>query len=154
MDITNDANIVTITTTADTNFLDEVSHPLSMKYFYAVTALDKGNNESLPTNEGTVAIAEIAEIAKRLSLPTRLAEQYPMSTSALLLPYQVNERVHVLLRILDGSGNVALTIVDGVREPGKYVTTLDGTKLRPGAYSVQLKAGGIALMRPIVVGER
>lgn len=155
LDITNAVNIVAVTEAADTTFLDEVSHPTSMRYFYAVTALDKGNNESLPTNEGAVMIAAMADIANQLSLVTTLADQYSKPTSTLLfIPFQVAERVPVLLGILDSSGSIVQTLVDETKVPGKYLAAVDIEQLVAGPYFIQLKAGDVSLVRPLSVGKK
>ncbi len=155
VDIANAVNIVVIIAAADTNFLDEVFHPTSMRYFYAVTALDKGNNESLPTNEGAVMIAAMAEIANQLSLVTTLADQYAKPNSTLLfIPFQVADRAQVLLAILDSSGSVVQSVVDETKVPGKYLAALDTEVLKPGRYFIQLNAGSVSLSRPLSVGKK
>lgn len=152
VDITDAANIAAITTDADTNFLDVISRPISSRYYYAVTALDKGNNESLPTNEETVVISEIAEMAKRLSFTTKLADHYTsQSDMTRFIPFEIREWVSVQLTILKENGTPVHTLVEEIRKPGKYVEAFDSSALIEGLYLVRLQAGSTLVTKPLRV---
>ncbi|MDZ7261783.1 MAG: family 10 glycosylhydrolase [candidate division KSB1 bacterium] len=59
VDISTAANLLAITATADTVFVDREMGK-SMKYYYLVTALDDGDNESLASNEVEAIIPAVA----------------------------------------------------------------------------------------------
>jgi uncharacterized lipoprotein YddW (UPF0748 family) len=142
VDVNNPSNLIAITATASTEYLDTIAHPTVARYFYAVTALDKGNNESAPTIEKGVMIREIAEMAKQFSYEFRLGKNYPSPASHFVfIPYEVKKPSPVVLKILDQSNKELIDVVDAVQEPGRYIAAADISKLKDGIYSYLLIAG-------------
>ena len=127
-----------------TNFVDTINRVTSSKYYYAVTAIDKGNNESVPAVE-SVVIPEIVELAKRFSLEFKLAQNFPSPASSVVyIPYEIKERTPVFLKILDERNKELINIVDAVREPGRYIAAANIEKLKDGMYSYMLIAGSFS----------
>jgi uncharacterized lipoprotein YddW (UPF0748 family) len=142
IDIENAENLLTITSTSSTMCTDTISHAMAAQYYYAVSAFDKGNNESLPTREAAIIIPEIASLSKQYAVAFKLGEQMKSSASNLVfLQYQIGQASPVLLKILDASNREVLNVVDAVQQPGRYVAAAEISKLKRGTYSFLLVAG-------------
>lgn len=142
VDYDDPANIVAITVGADTSLIDTIARPTGLRYFYAVTALDKMNNESQPTNEGKVILAAFASLAKEFSLSTALAEPYSEKARAFI-PYVLGDWATVQVTVLDSSGGSVRALGGEIQGPGKYVQSLDLSSWKPGFYLVRLNAGQV-----------
>lgn len=137
-------NLLAIVHGTTLQFMDTIKHISSAKYFYAVSTLDKGNNESTPAVE-SVVIPEIVEIAKRFSFEYMLGQSYPMPASSFVfIPYEIQEKSPVLLKVLDIHNRELIGVVDAVQEPGRYVACADVSDLEDGVYTYLLVAGNFS----------
>ncbi len=88
------------------------------------------------------------------SIPTSfiLGQNYPNpfnpSTS---ISYGVPARARVTLEILDMLGRVIATIVNGVKDPGKYTAEWDASAMPSGAYFYRLTAGSFTQTRKMLL---
>jgi uncharacterized lipoprotein YddW (UPF0748 family) len=145
VDVNDPRNLLMITPDAWTSYLDTIVHPSAPKYYYAVAALDKGNNESFPTIEKGVVIPEIVEISKRFFLDFKLGGNYPNPASDIVfISYELKESSPVLLKIVDGANREVADIVDAVQSPGRYIAAANISKLKSGTYSYLLVAGSFS----------
>jgi len=151
VDISDAANIAAIVGSADTSIVDEVLHPVSARYYYAVTALDKSNNESAPTGHASVVVSEIANLGKRVSLSNALAEHAWGGASLVMIPFETNEWSTVRLEVLDSSGAAVKDVVDDIRPAGRYVESVDVSEWLNGLYLVRLNIGNSLHTRPLRV---
>jgi len=152
----NPSFIVTITTSDSTFFIDTVKTPSSLTYYYAVTAFDKGNNESVPSNPGSVVVREMLALKGKLSdvmsLSTSIANDRRAPT---LVAYKLADRVFVSLDVFqqksDSVAHLVSTLTRGFQDGGTYVVGLGS--LTSGRYLIRLKAGTTTLEQPVEVGR-
>ena len=148
-------NLVHIAPTNTTAFLDVIDRPTAVKYYYTVTALDKGHNESLPAIVRPVIVEEIVEFARLFSSVTSLGRHYDDSErSVTFIPYALGDTSDVTLVIYDGGGAAVRTLVDAVLPPGQYVVALDERFLPPGEYTYQLQVREAVLVRRMRIVHR
>ena len=144
IDAENPENLLAIVPGTILEFTDTIKHISSAKYFYAVSVLDKGNNESKPAVE-SIVIPEIVEISKRFSFNFMLGQSYPNPASSFVfIPYEIKEQTPVFLKILDSQNRELINVVDAVQEPGRYVACADVSKLEDGFYTYLLVAGNFS----------
>jgi uncharacterized lipoprotein YddW (UPF0748 family) len=147
VDLSNSDNLVAIVRNGSMQMTDTVSHPAAARYFYAVSAFDKGNNESVPA-EGSALIPEVAEALESLAPSFRLGRHYPQEVSSVIfIPYELGERAPVSLTILDDNNRPVMDLVRAVEPPGRYVAACDCSKLKKGVYSYRLAAAGFTRQR-------
>jgi uncharacterized lipoprotein YddW (UPF0748 family) len=140
------SNIVAVVPAASNYYLDTVRTPTGMTYYYAVTALDKGNIESSPSLVGTGVVRELLALQGKLSNITSLSVAFGRGSSTpTLLAYRIPDQRHVLLEILkdadDGSRSVFAVVVNGKPEEGTHIVGLAPHQLPAGDYTVRLRAG-------------
>jgi uncharacterized lipoprotein YddW (UPF0748 family) len=150
------SSIVTITTSDSTFFIDTVRTPGSLTYYYAVTAFDKGNNESAPSNTGSVIVREMLALRGKLSNVTSLSTSIANDkNSPTLVAYKLAGRLFVSLDVFhqksDSVEHFVSTLARGFQEEGTYVVGL-GT-LTAGRYLIRLKAGTTMLEQPFEVAR-
>ncbi len=154
VNINDPKNLFLITPDARISVADTIKHPLSARYYYAVTALDKGNNESLPTSEQGAVISEVVELSKHFMLKFSLNGNYTSPVSSVVyVPYEIPERSPVLIKILDGMNRDVADIVDAVQMPGRYVASANLGKLKEGTYSCLFVAGNYTEKKTFVVNK-
>lgn len=156
VDIDDPSNLAQIAPTSVPAYLDVIDHPTAVKYYYTVTALDKGHNESTPAIVKPVVVEEILEFARMFSLVTSLGESYSNAGRAVtFIPYSLEDTSEVTIVIYDREGAAVRTLEDAVKPPGQYVAALDVRYLPPGEYTYQLQAREAVLMRRMrIVSER
>ena len=152
------SSIVSITATDSTFLIDTVKTPASMTYYYAVTAFDKGNNESVPSNVGSVIVREMLALGRKLSSVTSLSTSIANNEGApTLVAYKLADRLFVSLDVFqqraDSVEHLVSTLRKGYQDEGTYVVSLGGTPLNTGRYLIRLKAGQTTLEQPLQVGR-
>lgn len=71
-----------------------------------------------------------------------LSQNYPNPFNARTrITYSLPEKVHVTLKIVDVTGSIVSTLVDGVRTAGKHSVTFDAREIPTGMYFFQIRAG-------------
>jgi hypothetical protein len=141
IDITDPSNLLKIIPAAKNQLLDTISHITSSNYSYAVTSIDDGNNESPPAVE-VVVIPEIVKLADEYKNKFSLGRNYPNPAETILfVPYELDERCPVFLKVLDKKNQEVLTVVDAVQEPGRYIVSVNVESLKEGTYTYLLIAG-------------
>ena len=152
VDVTDASNIVAIIAGSESSYVDQIARPSSLRYYYALTALDRGNNESEPTTEEAVVVSEIAEIMKRFVPRIRLGGLYPNPADGIaFVPYEIDAQSPVWMKILDGDGNTLQIVVEDMKAPGKYIAAVNTAQLRGGTYQIQLVAGSQTLTEDLVI---
>jgi len=145
-------NLIAIILSNTSLYTDTIRHPIAVKYFYAVTALDKGNNESLPTNEGAIVVPEIVQLSKRFSDELKLRQSYPEPASDFVyFSYALKGSSPVWIEILDGSNREVTRVVDAIQSQGEYVAGANISNLKEGVYTYQLIAGNTTMRRSMTV---
>lgn len=71
------------------------------------------------------------------------------------IPFTVgSDDTHVSLRILDMTGNVVVSLVNGIYSRGRYAARLDASQLPSGTYMYEYRAGaGKPQVKKLVVGK-
>ena len=147
IDINNVSHIVKIVNSDDTSFIDTIGLVTSAKYDYAITAVDKGNNESAPASE-SIIIPEIVTIAKHFDFEFKLGFNYPNPASSFVcIPYEIQQTSPVILKILDERNKEVVNVVDEVQAPGYYIASTDISNLEDGIYNLLLVAGDFTQKR-------
>ena len=139
-----------ITSSNVTHHIDTVEEAGSLRYYYAVSAFDKGNNESAPSKTATVVVKEAVEIGRMLLRVTSLSVSIPRSGSGpTLVAYRLAERADVLLELLHDPRAKreapGATLASGDHDGGTYIVGLPPTRVGPGRYIIRLKAGEAVL---------
>jgi len=153
----NDASTLAAITTTDASFfVDTVRAGAGYRYFYAVSALDKGNNESPISNVAGVTLKEIAELRGKLSEFTRLSASLTHDDNAVtLVAYTVAARSSVSVQVMkqdaDSTGGSPLILASGVQNSGTYIVGVQRNRLQPGVYTVRLIAGGVTIDQPLEI---
>jgi uncharacterized lipoprotein YddW (UPF0748 family) len=152
--------LAAITTTDETFFVDTIRAGLGYRYFYAVSALDKGNNESLISNVASVTLKEMTELRGKLSEFTSLSTSlaHDNDNAVTLVGYKVANRsfvsVQVVKQDIDSAQNAAaLVLASGMQSAGTYIVGVARSQLKPGLYLVRLDAGGIVIEQPLEIRQ-
>ena len=148
--------LVAITNSDSTFFVDTVREAGSFRYYYAVSALDKGNNESSISNVATITMRELTELRGKLSEFTSLSTSVAGGNEgATLVAYTVVSRSSVFLQVAKQSSDSlrgdAIVLANGVQNPGTYVVGVEKRRLQPGSYSVRLRAGDVTIEQALEI---
>ena len=142
-------SLLAITANDSTSFIDTIRSGGEYRYFYAVSALDKGNNEGPISNVAGVTLSELLTLRGKLPEVTSLSASISHDDAATLIAYTVASRSAVLLRVArqdaDSMQTNGLTLASGVQEAGTYVVGIPANRLEPGSYIIHLLAGDIAI---------
>lgn len=137
-------------------YMDTIRTPGGLTYYYAVTALDRANNESAPSPVAIGIIKEVAAMREKISDITALAV-LPVAggEGPNLVAYSLAERMTVSLDIYetnpDGSEQLLSALFGGEQEKGRYVVGLGGVNLTSGVYILRLKAGDTTLQQMLAL---
>jgi len=148
VDIRNPRNIVAVLPSATTQYIDET--PGNTSYYYTVTALDKGNNES----GGNFLAYQTRKNDVLSSAEYSLGQNYPNPfTDRTYISYEIADRTPVQLSVRDSSTNKEFFIVQETEDAGTYIVSLEGTALAKGRYLYTLKAGSFVATKILERGE-
>jgi uncharacterized lipoprotein YddW (UPF0748 family) len=148
------SSIVAVSADPLPSWLDTVSSPSGLSYTYAVTAFEKGNNESEPSNTSTVTSQALLALRQKIAVITSLsASVSSLDGRPALVAYRLSQRVPVSLDIIGGEGQDSLvaTVVQKMQERGTYVVALTDLTFTPGTYVLRLRAGTTILEQPVFV---
>lgn len=136
---TNDAsNLYNITTNADNSYTLSFSAIPDKNYYYAVSALDAKNVESGLTNVNSILVTNIADL-KSPSL-YKLEQNYPNPFNpATTIAYNIGSKGLVMLKVYNILGQEIRTLVNEVKEAGRYVTNFDANNLPTGMYFYRIQ---------------
>ena len=149
VDINNPLDLVSISIADTREYDDTILNPTAAKYFYAVSAFDKGNNESMPVY-GSVVLPEISDLASRFANDFKLGQHYPDPASSIVfIPYEIREAGTVKLKILTEGNAEVMSVVDVIQQPGRYIAAANVSNLKGGTYSYLLEAGNSSMKRTL-----
>jgi uncharacterized lipoprotein YddW (UPF0748 family) len=156
LDVNDPFNLVAITTSNANYFVDTVKVPGGLRYYYAVAALDKGNNESPPSNVSGVSIREVQTFSNRLSNFNSLSTSLPNGTAGpTLVAYKLAQHGTVSLDIVEkgagGTERIALVLTKGTEKAGTHVVGVPQGQLGAGSYIIRLRAGDLLLEQPLQI---
>jgi len=143
VDIDNSRNILAVVPASSTTYLDDTPNN-NIRYYYTVTALDKGHNES--SDAGGLNVSAHG----RTALPghNSLAQNYPNPfTDRTYISYEVSQRCAVELSVRDTLADKDVLIVSEVQDPGTYIVAVDANLLSKGKHLYRLRAGAFVATR-------
>ena len=107
--------------------------------YFAVTALDRHQNESGPSNMGTVGVRDEPVIP----VVTRLYQNFPNPFNpATVIAFELEREAYAALKVYDVLGREVMTLWDGMAGSGFRQVTFDGRGLPSGTYFYRLTAAG------------
>lgn len=113
--------------------------------YFAVTALDRHQNESAPSNIMGITATGTVGVQEEPSIPTAIAlsQNYPNPFNpATMIGFEVQQEAHVSLRVYDLLGREVAVLWDGITLPGYRQVSFDGSGLTSGTYFYRLIALG------------
>ncbi len=147
-------SVASITTRNETAYCDTVDAPAGPTYYYAVSAVDRANNESLPSPVSGATLAEFLALKGKLADATALSASLSNRGGApRIIAYSLARKTSVELSVvLQTPGNrdsVIAPLVSGTQEVGTYIVGVRDLRLAPGRYMVRLKTLETTLEQPI-----
>jgi len=146
------SNLIAILGRATTSYSDTIDTPGSAAYYYAMSALDRANNESAPSPVTSGIVREMLALTSRLrsvtSLSLSVASQDPVP---ILIAFHIPERAFVSLDLFKQEEVLVSTVLRGICDGGTYVVGIRREQLDPGRYLVRLKAADTTLDEPVEV---
>jgi hypothetical protein len=114
----------------DTIYYDDPPQKyISGNYYYKITALDKTQHQSAPSEEVHVNITGIPEGPPIVIDHYRLLNNYPNPfNSSTIIPYRLSEGGYVKLYIYDAKGELVRVLVNGYQSAGYYEVRFSPTK--------------------------
>jgi hypothetical protein len=96
------------------------------------------------------ASSRVTVVKEETSTPLTfsLAQNYPNPFNpSMRIEFSIQKRASVRLSVLDLLGRTVATLVEGVKDPGVYSVTFDGSRLASGVYFYRLTTPGGDLTR-------
>jgi uncharacterized lipoprotein YddW (UPF0748 family) len=156
-------NIAAVIPATETKYVDRTSNTFGIPMYYTVTALDRGNNESVSASSALTVLSADDSSPGRIggdentgaqSVPLWLAQNYPNPFfRRTYISYTLNRRLPVELTVSDTVGSKTLTLVNETQNPGTYVVSVNAEDLSEGKYLYRLKAGTFVVTKSMVRGE-
>lgn len=144
----NARNILAVIPAAHTVYVDEAPAN-NIHYYYTVTALDKGHNES-----GVSFVPFATEVHSAPPAHHSLAQNYPNPFSdKTYISYELSEKSPVELIVQDTLTKKEITLVKETQDAGTYIVSVDAKLLRRGKYLYRLRAGSFVAMKYLERGE-
>jgi hypothetical protein len=155
-----DASAIVATIPATTNYyIDTVADGMCYMYYYAVSALDRGNNESPLTPIAAVTSRILASLRAKLTGTTTLTASVARDPDApTLLAYSLASEERVSLEVTpqtpDSTRTSNILLADSVQQAGTYFVGISSRSLLPGRYNVRLRAGDVLIEQNFQIDRR
>ena len=125
---------------------------------YVIDSLDPVTHIEKRKWQAYVSIYDVNQSFTGLSPETTyqngdyLMQNYPnpFSTSTTI-SYQILNKSHIALKVMDMSGRVIATIVDGIEEPGYKSVSFNGNGLANGVYYYCIRAGSYFDTKKLII---
>jgi hypothetical protein len=146
------ANIVAVVPAGMSVWADTIASPSSTIFYYTVSALDRGNNESSPSPSAAAALREAMVLRNALrpeESPTLAVDTLASGElcAAYRLPARMEVELEVVRRLGDGTPEVLSSPVREVQGPGAYLVPLQRKTGGETGLVVRLKAGARVVER-------
>jgi len=133
------------------NSYNDETAVIGQVYYYKVSALDHSGNESNPSNEVSMMITDIADDG---SLPTdfNLYQNYPNPFNpSTTISFDLPSSEFVTLTLYDVLGKQVATLVNEVRNAGRYDIRFDAGYLSSGMYFYKISAGNFNQIKKFIL---
>jgi uncharacterized lipoprotein YddW (UPF0748 family) len=155
----NASNLIAVIPATSNFYSDTLTGGMSYRYSYAVSALDKGNNESPRSPVAMVTSRAIASLRAMLMGMTTLTSSVPRDPDgATLLAYSLASDARVSIRVvqqgIDSSRSLYVLLADTLQRAGSYCVGIAPRTLPAGSYIVTLTANEVALEQLILIESR
>ena len=128
--------------TDTTFFVDYYAQP-AKKVYYRATAVDKANNESLPSETVAVTVTGIDEPKVEIVKEYKLHQNYPNPFNATtIIGYTLKESGYIKLTVYDIKGERITVLENGIKETGYHQVVFDAGKLASGIYIYRIEVTG------------
>jgi uncharacterized lipoprotein YddW (UPF0748 family) len=127
-------NLYHITTNSNNSFTVKFAEAPTRNYYFLVTALDKNNVESAPSNIVPIIVTtDVADLEKPDEF--KLYQNYPNPFNPTTnIAYHIPSRTNVRLSVYNILGQEVSVIVNEVKNAGDYLVKFDASNLSTGVY--------------------
>jgi hypothetical protein len=133
-----DSNLFYITTNSDNSYTISYSSVPDRNYYYAVSALDRNNVESAVSNIVSVIVTGIAGLNNPSNF--KLEQNYPNPFNpSTNIAYYVGSKGFVTLKIYNILGQEIRTLVNEVKDAGRYVVNFNAMNQPSGMYIYKIQ---------------
>ena len=127
----------------DTSLLLDYYNQPARAYYYKITAVDKGNNESLDSDQRVVTITGIDDPKVEIVGEYKLHQNYPNPFNAsTIIGYTLKETGYIKLTVYDIKGERITVLENGIKETGYHQVVFDAGKLASGIYIYRMEVTG------------
>jgi len=154
--VENPACLIAITPGSQCFWADTISMPSGFSYSYAVSALDKGNNEGLPSAATSTSAKALLALRKKLEGATSFSASVSSATgtpsiAAYRLPYPMQVSMGIYRRIAAGRDSLVALLFRQEQERGTYLVGMQNIPFEAGQYVLRLEAGRTTLEQAVTV---
>jgi len=147
------SNIVLDSTVSDT-LLQLPRLNAYTKYYWHVSALNASDKGDYSAPSSFTTGDSVDALRNLVGSPTdsSLSENYPNPFNpATEIAYSVPRGGYVTLKVYNILGQEVETLFSGMRQPGSYIATFDGSKFASGVYFYRLSADGESVTKKLVL---
>jgi uncharacterized lipoprotein YddW (UPF0748 family) len=154
--VENPACLIAITPGSQCSWADTISMPSGFSYSYAVSALDKGNNEGLPSAATSTSAKALLALRKKLEGATSFSTSVSSATgtpsiAAYRLPHPMQVSMGIYRRISAGRDSLVALLFRREQERGTYLVGMQNIPFEAGQYVLRLEAGTTTLEQAVTV---
>lgn len=138
IDATNGNNLYKVTTTSDNEVTLTFTEAPDKNYYYAISALDRKNVESGLSNVTGLLVTSVAEAT--LPETFKLEQNYPNPFNpSTNIGYVIGSKGFVTLKVYNLLGQEVSSLVNEVKNAGRYVVSFNAVNLPTGMYLYRLQ---------------
>ncbi len=120
--------------------------------FYYLTAVDSTGNESAHSDTVMLSPVGVGEGGNNMPFVFRLEQNYPNPFNPVTtISFDVPTMGSVSLKVFDVLGREVVTLVDGIKSPGRYDAVWDASDAASGMYVYKLETGGRVEMKRMLL---
>jgi uncharacterized lipoprotein YddW (UPF0748 family) len=154
--VENPACLIAITPGSQCFWADTISMPSGFSYSYAVSALDKGNNEGLPSAATSTSVKALLALRKKLEGATSFSTSVSSATgtpsiAAYRLPHPMQVSMGIYRRTSAGRDSLVALLFRREQERGTYLVGMQNIPFEAGQYVLRLEAGTTTLEQAVTV---
>lgn len=154
--VENPACLIAITPGSQCSWADTISMPSGFSYSYAVSALDKGNNEGLPSAATSTSVKALLALRKKLEGATSFSTSVSSATgtpsiAAYRLPHPMQVSMGIYRRTSAGRDSLVALLFRREQERGTYLVGMQNIPFEAGQYVLRLEAGTTTLEQAVTV---